>query len=444
MVMSEVWVCLIVVVALFLVGGVFSAAEMALVSLREQQIRTLSHRGQRGRAIASLTSNPNRFLSALQIGVTLSGFLSASFGGATLAQAWLTPILVGWGMHPQAASIVALVVITAAISFCAIVISELTAKRLAMQRPEAIALALAPFVNGMATVFRPIVWAVGVCTNGLVRLLGGDPSQGREEVSSSELRDMVSNATSLGAEERQIMDDVFSAGEHNLREVMVPRTEVDFLPGTTSADQAVRELGTSPHSRYPVTDGSPDQVLGFVHLRDLMSLDAAARLAPVSRLVRPILVLPQTLAVLPALTTMRRQNSHLALVVDEYGGTAGIVTLEDLVEELIGDITDEYDVTTEAGRHAQSGDIDGLTTTDEFAERTGYVLPKGPYDTLAGFFVAHLGRVPAIGDTIDVELAPLDADTTDGPVTSPWRLAVTEMDKRRIAWLRADRSGANG
>jgi len=439
---SEVWVSLIVVFALFLLGGVFSAAEMALVSLREPQIRALSHRGKRGRAIVALTGNPNRFLSAVQIGVTLSGFLSASFGGATLSEMWLAPLLVTWGMLPKAASIVALIVITAVISFCSIVISELTAKRLAMQRPELVALALAPFVNGLAATFRPVVWAVGVCTNALVRLLGGDPATGREEVSSAELRSMVSNATSLGVEERQIMDDVFSAGDHNLREVMVPRTEVDFLPGDTPAGRALREINDAPHSRYPVIGTSPDQVLGFVHLRDLLGLDPAQRSAPVARLVRPVLVLPQTLSVLPALTQLRRRHAHLAIVQDEYGGTAGIVTMEDLVEELVGDITDEYDVVPPGGEHAQRDDFDGLMTTDEFAERTGFALPKGPYDTVAGYFVACLGRMPAVGDTVEVQLWPTGGSADDSPSSVGWRLEAMELDGRRVAWLRAVRTPA--
>jgi len=437
---GNVWLDILVVFVFFLIAGVFAAAEMALVTLREPQVKAMSHQGKRGRTVVKLLDNPNRFLSAVQLGVTLAGFLSASFGGATLANTLLTPVFVRWGMAERPASILALVVVTAVISFCSIVISELSAKRLALQRPEGIALTLAPLVNGLATAFRPVIWALGACTNGVVRLLGGDPAAGREAVSTEELRSMVTNASALGAEERRIVDEVFSAGEHNLREVMVPRTEVDFLPADMLADKALHQISDAAHSRYPVIDGSPDRVLGFLHLRDLMDMAPQVRATPLRRLVRPVLFLPETVPVLPALTRMRRRNAHLAIVQDEYGGTAGIVTLEDLVEELIGDITDEYDAVSEhAARHSE---FSGLLTVSEFAERTGYALPEGPYDTLAGFVMARLGAVPALGDAVTVRLDPVPGtarpeaeDAAPGPCD--WRMDVTEMDGRRIAWLRA-------
>jgi putative hemolysin len=433
--MSDVWVDLLLVLVFFLVGAVFSAAEMALVSLRDAQVAVLAKRGKRGRAIERLTSNPNRFLSAVQIGVTLSGFLSASFGASTLAVEVVAPALVKWGLPGRAAGVLALVVVTALISFCSIVISELTAKRLAMQRPESFALALAPFINGIAALFRPLIWALGVCTNALVRLFGGDPEAGKEEVSNEELRSMVAASATLGDEERHIVDEVFDAGERNLREVMVPRTEVDFLAGDMPAGQAMREVRGGAHSRYPVIDGSPDRVLGFVHVRDLMDLDPPTRSSKLSQLVRPVLSLPETVKVLHALTEMRRRRAHLAVVLDEYGGTAGIVTLEDLVEELIGDITDEYDADPAAGAHAARGDFDGLTTIEQFADRTGVALPDGPYDTLAGYVMAQLGHVPELGDEVTVELPAGDAETDAEAPPRRLKMRVTEMDGRRIAWL---------
>jgi putative hemolysin len=440
--MDGLWGDLAIIFVFFLIGAVFSAAEMALVSLRESQIKALSHRGSRGKALVALTSNPNRFLSAVQIGVTLSGFLSASFGGASLANQWLTPVLVRWGMHTRVASVLALVVVTAVISFCSIVISELTAKRLAMQRAESIALTLAPVINTIATLFKPLIWALGACTNGLVRLLGGDPAAGKEAVTDEEIRDMVSSSASLGDEERRIVDEVFDAGDRNLREVMVPRTEADFLPGDMTAAQAIREIRKLSHSRYPVTDGSPDKIVGFLHVRDLMDLDPPTRSAPIKQLARPVLSLPETVKVLRALTDMRRQHSHLAIVLDEYGGTAGIVTLEDLVEELIGDITDEYDLPDAPG-HDQAGDFDGLTTLEEFGDRTGLVLPEGPYDTLAGYFMAQLGEVPTPGDHIEVALLPEtpDPDSDETPDPTNLEMTVTEMDGRRIAWIHVTHAG---
>lgn len=437
------WASLLLILLLFFIAGVFSAAEMALVSLRESQIAALARRGSRGRAIEQLTSNPNRFLSAVQIGVTLAGFLSSAFGSDSLAGQWVAPLLVDWGLGESLARVLAVIVVTAVISFGSIVISELFSKRLAMQQPEAIALALAPVVNSIARFFRPLIWALGFCTNLLVRLVGMDPDANREAVSDDELRTMVTNADSLGADQKHIVDEVFSAGERSMREVMVPRTEVEFLPGDMTVDEAVAHVQSSPHSRYPVIDGSPDKVLGFLHVRDLMGR-AAGTAAGIGtrlrRLARPVLRLPETVRVPRALSDMRRAHSHLAVVLDEYGGTAGIVTLEDLVEELIGDITDEYDVVDpETRRHRLQRDIDGLTTLEDFADLTGHVLPEGPYDTLAGFFMARYGAIPRVGESITVALAPVDPGTGEGedeaPPEDPFLLGVTQMDGRRIAWL---------
>lgn len=338
------------------IGGVFSGAEMALVSLRDSQVKNLASRGKRGEAVARLVGDPNLFLSAVQIGVTVSGFLSASFGGATLAPA-LSPLLVGLGLPSGVANTLALVLITVAISYFSIVLGELTAKRIAMQRAEGFSLAVAPLVDTIARVARPVIWFLGKSTDVAVRLLGGDPKASREEVSDEEIRQMVIGSQTLGDEERHIVDEVFEAGDRSLREVMVPRTEVDFLPGEMPAYKAIREVQGAPHSRYPVTDGSRDRVLGFLHVRDLMDLDPATRSTPIRQLVRPVLSLPETVRILRAMSDMRRAHSHLAIVKDEYGGTSGIVTLEDLVEELIGDITDEYDQAPEHV-HTRLSDVD--------------------------------------------------------------------------------------
>ncbi|WP_316670310.1 hemolysin family protein [uncultured Propionibacterium sp.] len=434
------WASLGLILLLFFVGGVFSAAEMALVSLRESQIVSLARRGSRGRAIEQLTSNPNRFLSAVQIGVTLAGFLSSAFGSDSLAGEWVAPLFARWGLGESLAKALAVIVVTALISFGSIVISELFSKRLALQRPEAIALALAPTINSVARFFRPLIWALGFCTDLLVRLVGMDPRASKEAVSDDELRTMVTNADSLGADQKHIVDEVFSAGEHSMREVMVPRTEVEFLPGDMTVEQAVAQVQNSPHSRYPVIDDSPDRVLGFLHVRDLMGPAANAGGTRLRRIVRPVLRLPETVRVPRALSDMRRDHSHLAVVLDEYSGTAGIVTLEDLVEELIGDITDEYDVIDpETRRHRLQRDIDGMTTLEDFAGVTGHLLPEGPYDTLAGYFMARFGAIPRVGESITVRLVPADGDAdgeADGDASDdPFRMRVTQMDGRRIAWL---------
>ncbi len=434
--MSDLLVAIAVIFILFFIGGLFSAAEMALVTLRESQLTRLTAQGKRGRAIQSLTDNPNRFLSAVQVGVTLAGFLSSAFGSDSLAGRYLAPWLVARGLAASVASVLAVILVTAAISFFSIVLSELTAKRLAMQRPEEFALALAPLVGGIARIATPLIWLLDKSTNVMVRILGGDPEAGKDQVTEDELRSMVANADMLGDEERRIVDDVFDAGDRSLREVMVPRTEVEFLSGDLPAYKALRMVQDNQRSRYPVTDGSPDQVVGFLHVRDLMNLDSPSRYTPVKRLARPVLSLPQTVKVLRALTEMRRAAAHLAIVQDEYGGTAGIVTLEDLIEELIGEITDEYDVVDDTAlRHEQVKDYEGLISLEDFADRSGYRVPEGPYDTLAGFVMARLGRVPQLDDVIEVELAPTEDRGPNGAQTLRVSMRVSEMDGRRIAWL---------
>jgi putative hemolysin len=430
--MNSVLVNCALILLFIVIGGIFSGAEMALVSLRDSQVRQLAHRGKRGQTVARLTDDPNRFLSAVQVGVTLSGFLSAAFGAATLADEF-SPVLERLGLLPAAADTVALVLITVVISYASIVLGELAAKRLALQRAESAALLLAPLIDRIAWLARPVIWFLGASTNVVVRLLGGDPNAGREEVSDEEIRAMVSGSTTLGDEERRIVDDVFAAGDRGLREVMLPRTEVDFLPGDMPVHKAVRELSKAPHSRYPVMGESADDIIGFVHVRDLLDPEVSQRSTPVAEVARPVHSMPDTVRVLRALSEMRRTSSHLAIVLDEYGGTAGIVTMEDLVEELVGDITDEYDVIVEH-RPGLQGDlaVDGLSTLDEFAETTGFVLPSGPYDTVAGYFMARLGQLPAVGDAIQASVHHVDGD--EGDVTA-LELKVTELDGRRASTL---------
>ncbi len=433
------WADIALVCVFFLIGAVFAASEMALVSLRDSQIKRLSGKGKRGRAIVELTSNPNRFLSAVQIGVTLSGFLSSSFGSATLATHYMAPWLASLGIPEEVAPPLAVVIVTIIISYFSIVISELTAKRLAMQNAERYALVLGPFINGIAKLFRPVIWLLDISTNVLVKMLGGDPEANKEIVTSEEIRSMVASSETLGEEERQIVDEVFSAGDSSLREVMVPRTEVDFLPGDMPAYRAIQEVRGEAHSRYPITDGSVDSVVGFIHIRDLARLDQSTKNAPIRQLARPILHLPETVNVLRALTAMRREHAHIAIVTDEYGGTAGIVSLEDLVEEFIGDITDEYDIVDEAAlmRHRLEREVNGLMTLEEFNEKTNLVLPEGPYDTVVGYFMALTGKVPEVGDKLVVELEHEVADEDASLVRVEF--TVKELDGRRAAWLHARR-----
>ncbi len=419
--MSETISNILLVLLFVLVGGFFSGSELALVSLREGQVRALARRGRRGETVARLHGDQNNFLAAVQIGVTLAGFLSSAFGAATLADD-LAPVLEEWGLPAGASTTVALVTITLAISYVSLVLGELVPKRLALQRSEGISLLVAPVLARIATLSRPVVWLLSVSTDAVVRLVGGDPGAARETISEEELRDMVAGHETLGGEERRLIEEVFAAGERQLHEVMVPRTEVDFLDANLSATKAALLVAEMPHSRYPVVRGSHDDVVGFVHVRDLFNPGATDRATRVGDIAREVALLPGTKQVLPAMSEMRRDGHHLAIVLDEYGGTDGIVTLEDLVEELIGDIRDEYDPDDEQTRTLRGGsvDVDGLLNVDDLAARTGLRLPEGPYETVAGFVMNELGRVPAEGDVVEA---------------LGHRFAVTALDGRRVQRL---------
>src|SRR5450432_390172 len=407
-----------VVLALILIEAVFVATEIALISLRDSQVRGLATKGRRGAAVARLTSDPNRFLAGVQIGVTLTSLLSSAYGAVTLSASAASGLR-DEGMHRQPAGIVGFLLVTLSISFVTLVLGELVPKRLALQRAEKAAQLAAPTLDRFASLMRPVIWWLSLSTNVVVRLLGGDPDATRESISEEELRGLVATHQSLGRDERRLIDEVFTAGDRRLREVLVPRTEVEFLDATTTVAQALKIVASGPHSRYPVVRGSHDDVVGFVTTR----AEVDPRAIRVGDLVRPIKMLPDGKNVLAALSEMRRERQHLAIVVDEYGGTAGIVTLEDLVEEVVGDIRDEYDLDGGGPHRLRGGDVvvDGLLNTDDFAEQAGVTLPEGPYETVAGFLMAELGHLPQLGEAVEV----------DGH-----RLAVSELDGRRVARVR--------
>jgi len=426
--MSKVVLDILVVLVIICIGGFFAASEMALVSLREGQIRSLAKRGRRGQRTARLASDPNRFFSAVQIGVTLATLVSGAYGAATLA-GYLKSWLIRQHVSPGWAATLSFVIVTVCITFVSLVLGELAPKRIALQRTQRLALLAAPLLDRIASLARPVVWLLTKSTNVVVAILGGDPRVGRQAITEQELRDLVTGAQALSVDERHIVGEVFDAGKRQIREVLVPRTEVVFLDAETTVAEAAAIVAEAPHSRLPVFQDSYDNVIGFVHVRDLLGPGVTNRTVPVGRIARPVKFLPISKTVLSSLSEMRKERAHLAIVVDDYGGTAGIVTLEDLVEELIGDIRDEYDTdqsqaTTQPGGEVE---VDGLLNLSEFAEQTGITLPEGPYETAAGYVLAALGDLPSPGVSVQV----------DGHT-----ITVTELDGRRIARLRVAPSTA--
>ena len=257
--------------------------------------------------------------------------------------------------------------------------------------------------------------------DGLTAALGADPSAGREQISEAHLRDLVAANTRLDPVERRIIDEVLVARDTMVREVMRPRTEVTFLSAGLTLAEAAHHVRAETHTRYPVVDGTHDDVIGFVHLRDLLIRPEGDGRATIRELTREVKRIPASKRVLAALTEMRRERHHLAVIIDEYGGTAGIVTLEDLIEEVVGEIHDEYDAEPDPVPGRPS-DVDGRLNLADFAERAGFALPPGPYETVGGYVMARLGRLPRVGDE-----APVPG------VDGEWVLRVLELDGRRVS-----------
>ena len=392
------------IAALIVLGAIFVAAEIALVSLRESQIKQIATRGKRGAKVASVASNPNRLLATLQVGVTVTGFLSAALGADRLGDHFI-PWLESRGLSGDSASTASLIGLTFIIAYFSLVFGELVPKRVALYRTEQIAMYSAGFIDIVAKIFRPVIWVLSHSTSLVVRLFGIDPKEQRSQISEEELLDLVAGHAALTDEERDIVEEVFNASERQVHEVMVPRTEVDFMDASLTVGKAISLAIEKAHSRYPVVRGSSDEVVGFIHVRDLLDTSLANNNAKIQELARNIMYLPGTKAILPALTEMRNQRQHLAIVLDEYGGTDGIVTLEDLVETLIGDIRDEYDTDEEeVSLESRTGDfeVDGLISLEDLMEETGIELPEGPYETASGFVMNFLGRIPVANDVVGV------------------------------------------
>ena len=412
------------VVLFVLIGGVFAGTEMAIVSLRESQVRAIEAQGERGARIAALVRNPNTFLSAVQIGVTLAGFFSSAYGASTIAPD-LAPPLEALGLSAGVASTVAFIGLTLVIAYLSLVLGELVPKRLAMQKSVAFTKVLAPPLNGFARLMRPVIWLLSVSTDGVVRLLGADPREKGESVSADEVRDMISSNTEIHEDSRRLLTDIFRADDRRVAEVMRPRPDVDFLRGELPLEEGYRAVLDQPHSRYPVVGENRDDVLGFVHVRDLMAAfpDAAQEgtASSVADVTRPILAVPGSTKVLAALRTMRQDGHQIAVVVDEYGGTDGIITLEDLLEELVGEIYDEYDGArqeVDAKAAEQLHDLDGGMILEDLEEMLGVELPDGPYETVGGYILDRIGRVAVVGDSI---------------VVGEHLLRVAETDRYRIS-----------
>jgi putative hemolysin len=415
------WLEIGLVLLLVVINAAFAGSEVALISLREGQLRRLEQEGERGRLVVRLARDPNQFLSTIQIGITLAGFLASAAAAVSLAQP-LVPLLEVLG---RAAEPVAVLLVTMVLTYLTLVVGELAPKRIALQRPERWARRAARPLSLVSTLTRPAVWLLSRSTDVLVRLAGADPRRQREEVTEEEVRDMIATGAVFRPEQRRILAETIEIGERRLSDVLVPRREVVAVPAEATVSEAIDTLLRSTHGRAPVYRGDLDEVLGLVTLQDLVGSEG-----PVADCVRPVLALPESMGVLDALRRLQSGRGQLAIVLNEYGGTEGIITVEDLLEELVGEIYDEFDPDFRTVLRRPDGSIvlPGRFPVHDLPD-LGVSLPEGDYATVAGLILERLGRIPAEGDAVDVDR---------------WRLEVLAMDRNAIGRVRLVFLGDHG
>lgn len=393
---------LVILVVLTAINAFFTGSEIAFVTLREGQLQKLEDDPKAARVVA-LARDSNRLLATIQVGVTLGGFLASATAAVSLSESLVGPLdFLGNLARP-----VAVVAVTVVLAYLTLVFGELAPKRIAWQRSESWARVAARPLLGLSQAARPVVWVLDHSTNLVVRLFGADPNMQREEVTEEELREMIDNQESFSPEHRSIIEGAFEVADRTLREIVVPRGSVTSVEITVSAQEALQILVSAGVSRAPVHTGDLDDVAGIVHVRDLIGYEGS-----VESQTRPASVLPETLHVLDSLRRLQSARQQMAIVVNEHGGVEGIVTVEDLLEEIVGEIYDEFDKEIASIERNEDGTIEmpgsfpihDLEDLDVEIEHL-----EGGYSTIAGYVLDVLGHIPeagevAHGDGWDVEI----------------------------------------
>ena len=391
---------LLAVAALILLNGYFVAAEYALVTARRTRIQELAQKGnRRARAVLRIVADPPRFIAAMQLGVTGASLAIGALGEQVLARVF----------DPLFASVIAFALAFLIITFLHVVVGELVPKGIALGYSERVALAVSTPVRAFFVVFKPLIWVLQRSSDTVLRALGLTPPGGEMEVySEAELKMLLSRSTEEGQLERQeqeMLYKVFDFADKEVSAVMVPRPEVVALSIEMPPEEALAAVIDSPYTRYPVYRDSLDEIVGVLHVRDLFSalVDRGIAGVQLEQLLRPAHIVPETKDLAALLTEFRRTNQHLAVVVDEYGELEGIATLEDLLEEIVGEIEDEFDLPDESIERLEDGRVrvHGTFPIDDFNEQFGVSLPIEDYHTLGGLVFGMLGRAPEPGDEVE-------------------------------------------
>jgi putative hemolysin len=428
---------LIAIAVLLGINAFLAASETSLISVSKARMRGLAEDGNRAaRCVLGLIETPARFLAIIQIGITIAGFFAAAFGAVTLSDKFEGVVAkIPLGFIERNAGAISLITITLLLSFLSIVLGELVPKTLAVHRADSIALVVARPVEFLAKVMRPLVLLLTWMTNVILRLLGSHERANMPSVSEAEILAMLEAAEDEGVVEpgeAELVEEALEFGDIQVRSVMIPRVDVTTIPADTSAGDAMKLFIKTGFSRLPVYRETPDDILGILHIKDVVRLlydNPGAASLRAAELVRPAYVVPETRAIDDLLHDLRAKRTHMALVADEYGGLAGVVTLEDLIEELVGEIADEFDPgyepITQLEEHvfAVDGRLSLLDLLDRLDVDKG-VLSEVEAESVGGLIGDVLERIPAVGDVVEV---------------GPLRFEVEAMDGFRVARARVER-----
>ena len=408
-------------VVLIALNAVFACAEIAIISMNDNKMNKMAAEGnKKAKRLVKLTEEPARFLSTIQIAITLSGFLGSAFAAENFSDV-LVDALIGWGVPVPAEVLesVAVIVITLILSYFTLVFGELVPKQVAMRKAEPLALGLSGLISGIAAVFKPIVSFLTFSTNSMLRLMGIDPNEEAEEVSEEEIRMMVDAGSEKGTidyEEKEFIQNIFEFDDLSAEEIMTHRTDVTMLDLEDSMEEWKNIIYGSRHTLYPVCDGSADEIVGVLNAKSYFRLENQDRENVMQNAVTSAYMVPDTVKADTLFRNMRKERHGMAVILDEYGGTRGIVTINDLVEQLVGDLGNN-EIVEEEGYIELLEDntwkVQGSVTLEEVSEVLGIHIDSEENETLSGLIFHEYGSVPKDGTCIEVELDKMNIHVLD-------------------------------
>lgn len=423
---------LIVLVILILINAFFAGAEIAVISLSETRLKRQAEEGdKKAQRLLKLTQAPDHFLSAIQIAITLAGFLSSAFAADSFSDPLVTWLVEQKGvtaLEPRALNNIMVVLITIVLSYFSLVLGELVPKRIAMKKTEAVARFTLGPVCAVAAVFRPVVWLLSKSTNGVLRLLHIDPNADQEDVSEDEIRMMVDLGEERGAieaSEKELIENIFEFNNTTAEDVMVHRTDMVMVWAQDTNEDILNAILTSGRSRFPVYEEDADHIMGILNTRDFLLSAQEDRPKPLAQLLRPAYFVPESVRTDVLFRDMQSKKVHMAIVVDEYGGTSGLVTMEDLLEEIVGNIYDEFDPLEEKDiEQVEPGvwKVSGSCDLERVAQALEAEFPEEEEsDTLGGLVFAQLSVIPEDGAQLEVDACGL-------------HIKVLNFTDRRVEW----------